>query len=154
MPATPRLPSLRKSTRTRSGSPDAFRDGNNTPCGPRRFSGILFDASGKVCRTIAGDGYIAGGKSGLRRAGCWITSSQRELKDSATETDRRWPRPAAAQARVEPWCKRPRGHLATDALVHPIRRKTKKNAWRLSQGPALARGALGWSLEPCSNAPA
>jgi hypothetical protein len=23
--------------------------------------------------------------------GCWITSSQRELKDSATETDRRWP---------------------------------------------------------------
>jgi hypothetical protein len=30
------------------------------------------------------------GKSGLRRAGCWITSSQRELKDRATEMDRRW----------------------------------------------------------------
>ena len=25
------------------------------------------------------------GKSGLRRAGCWITSSQGDLKDSATE---------------------------------------------------------------------
>lgn len=64
----------------------------------------------------------AGGKSGLHRAGCWITSSQRELKDSATETDRRWPaacgsspafNEAGAQARVEPWCKRPRGAMVT-----------------------------------------
>lgn len=31
---------------------------------------------------------VGGGKSELHRAGCWITSSQRELKESATEIDR------------------------------------------------------------------
>jgi len=52
--------------------------------------------TGKFARQSPADrpveGRSAGGKSGLRRAGCWITSSQRELKDSATETDRRWRR--------------------------------------------------------------
>ncbi len=63
------------------------------------------------------------GKSGLHRAGCWITSSQRELKDSATEMDRRWP-DFPAQARMEPRCKRPRGTLVTSFLVNPIWSKT------------------------------
>ncbi len=50
---------------------------------------ILAFANEKFDRqSLAGD--TARGKSGLHRAGCWITSSQRELKDSATEMDRRW----------------------------------------------------------------
>jgi len=34
----------------------------------------------------------------------------------------------AAQARMEPWCKRPRGALATLFLVNPIWSKTEENA--------------------------
>ena len=33
---------------------------------------------------VAGD-RITGGKSGQRRAGCWLTARQRELTESATE---------------------------------------------------------------------
>jgi hypothetical protein len=62
-------------------------------------------------------------------------SSQRKLKDSATEMDRRWrcclmtadaaaALAAAAQARVEPWCKRPRGPMVTLVLVNPTWSKT------------------------------
>jgi len=34
---------------------------------------------------------ISGGKSGLQRAGCWIISSQGNLKESATENRLPWP---------------------------------------------------------------
>lgn len=37
-----------------------------------------------ACHIVAGD-KIAGGKSGQQRAGCWLTTRQRELTESATE---------------------------------------------------------------------
>lgn len=43
------------------------------------------------------------GKSGLRRAGCWVTPSGGDLKESATEmqTARREARPLRCEARME-----------------------------------------------------
>jgi hypothetical protein len=38
---------------------------------------------------IAGHGNVAGGKSGLRRAGCWLTARGGDPTESATETYRR-----------------------------------------------------------------
>src|SRR5262245_6971202 len=40
-------------------------------------------------RTVAGRGNTAGGKSGLRRAGCWLTARGGDPTESATETYRR-----------------------------------------------------------------
>ena len=40
-------------------------------------------------RTVAGRGNTAGGKSGLRRAGCWLTARGGNPTESATETYRR-----------------------------------------------------------------
>jgi hypothetical protein len=48
----------------------------------------------------------------------------------------------ADQARMEPWCKRPRRALVTLLLVNPIWSKTEENAAAYSAA-ALARGAFG-----------
>jgi len=52
---------------------------------PRRYT----EGRAREDRTVAGRGNTAGGKSGLRRAGCWLTARGGDPTESATETYRR-----------------------------------------------------------------
>src|SRR5713226_3693679 len=54
--------------------------------GPRRLGRIL---SGRGGRATAGEVNSVGGKSGLQRAGRWVTPSRGDPKESATENYRR-----------------------------------------------------------------
>src|SRR5260370_42326753 len=54
--------------------------------GPRRMGRIL---SGRGGRATAGEVNSVGGKSGLQRAGRWVTPSRGDQKESATENYRR-----------------------------------------------------------------
>jgi hypothetical protein len=86
----------------------------------------------------------AGGKSGLHRAGCWITSRRGDPTASATES--RPPRFERGGVRVKRWCKRPPAPLATGA------------ARQTPSGARPNRGAIAWLallpgrlLEPAGN---
>ena len=59
---------------------------------PMRYADLVhFDPIESVVQTIAGQvcpftgRRLAGGKSELHRAGCWLTASEGDLKESATE---------------------------------------------------------------------
>ena len=98
----------------------------------------------------------SGGKSGLRRAECWITSSEGDLRDSATESIPRSAREGLG-VRSNAWGKSPRADTVTCWSVNLTRSKVEQEAFEgcppKLPGDCMRRSVMGvpdeWPLPHC-----
>src|SRR5438105_15624314 len=83
--------------------------------------------AGRGGRVTAGEVNSVGGKSGLRRAGRWVTPSRGDPKESATEI--KPPRGPVSRevlgVRVKRWGKSPPAAGRPAGQANPVRSKTK-----------------------------
>ena len=89
---------------------------------------------------IAGTGNRAGGKSGLRRAGCRVTPGEGNLEESATENAKP-PESFAPRVRVKRWGKSPPRERQRKRHGKPHREQDQIGAARRATGKAGFRAA-------------